>query len=462
MFCLRVWVLEFCDYIEKLKNRQGLKESMESNGGQSRLIIVIVVALLISIACTQMVLASDMTLLMNEEEIVSGTDKTLTLDVLSEKRKLFRQERTYGVSIDLSTKETVTIGNAMIYANDTIADPLVDFFVSLSGERLKPGKHIMQDIILSTDTDVASLPEITITLELTLCSDSSSGCDSKLYTIRLIPPAKPNSKKDRQERGLERRYSYQDIKASLEKNPRVLELEELVGFDFYHLLNDSEKRRLQQILSEKNESAYQAYLQEHFSLKPIKRTKKTVSLNDTESVLEGFSNETNRDVREAVESFKPLDKAMLSKEVLLYRLKNEETKKSDFVSKIILEYTTDKDMKGFSIVEKIPKELADDATLLRFNIEPDILERDPIVKWSFNEIPAGTTVDLTYAIPKRVGGVESDTFLYEDSQVFSDLKLFVFIGITVGLIVVISVWYKRKYIEQRPQKITIQTGKQMR
>lgn len=415
------------------------------------------------VMCTQSSLAAELNLFMNDQEVIPSQKQVLALDILSEKGKLFGTERTYGVSIDMSSSETLTIEDTVVYANDTSADPLVDFFVSRSGEQLIPGRHITQDIIISTSKKNPSFSEIMLTLDMTLCYEEENACRSVVYTVQLTPPEGHKSDENPEERVRERRYSYDDIRKTIEeKDARVLELEELVGFDFFHLLTDEEKEELNHLLSQKNDTAYEKYLEDHFSLSPIKRTQKTLPLNDTDSVLEAFTNETNQDVKSAVEAFRPVEGGSLSKEMLLYRLKNEQSGKSDFVSKIVLEYTADEDTKGFSIIEKIPKEMIDDATLLRFNIEPEILERDPIVKWSFNEVPAGKTVDLTYAIPKRVGGMESDTLLYDDSEMYSDLKVFLFVGVTATLIIVVSVWYKRRYIVQRPQKIDIQTGKHLK
>lgn len=435
---------------------------MKANGGFGYIIMIALLAVFV-VMCAQNSLAAELNLFMNDRELVSSQKQVLALDILSEKRKLFGTERTYGVSIDMSSSETLTIEDTVVYANDTSADPLVDFFVSLSGEQLVPGRHITQDISISTSKQNPSFSAIMLTLDMTLCYEEDNACRSVGYTVQLTPYGDLSSAENAEAGVRERRYSYDDIRDTIEeKDARVLELEELVGFDFFHLLTDEEKQELNHLLSQKNATAYENYLKDHFSLSPIKRTKKSVPLNDTDSVLEAFTNEMNQDVKRAVDTFRPVEGGTLSKETLLYRLKNEQSGKSDFVSKIVLEYTAQEDTTGFSVIEKIPKEMVDDATLLRFNIEPEILERDPIVKWSFNQVPAGKTVDLTYAIPKRVEGMESDTLLYDDSEIYSDMKVFLFVGVTAALIIVVSVWYKRRYIEQRPQKIDIQTGKHLK
>ena len=94
----------------------------------------------------------------------------------------------------------------------------------------------------------------------------------------------------------------------------------------------------------------------------------------------------------------------------VYKVKSKSTGKTTYISKITLTFTAEKDMKNVEIVEVIPKSVASDVSEIIFNGEvPEILQSDPVVKWSFDSVKSGETKDLSYTIKKKLDEIPSVT-----------------------------------------------------
>ena len=97
------------------------------------------------------------------------------------------------------------------------------------------------------------------------------------------------------------------------------------------------------------------------------------------------------------------DKIEITKTVENYEIINTETGTTADRSKITIVITaTDKNLKDIEIIEIISKLIAETTEEISFTTEPTILQTDPIVQWSFDEIKKGTTKDLSYIINKKV------------------------------------------------------------
>ena len=68
-------------------------------------------------------------------------------------------------------------------------------------------------------------------------------------------------------------------------------------------------------------------------------------------------------------------------------------------SKVIVSIPAEQErLKEGEVVVYIPKEVASSADKLDFSEQPEILENDPVIKWSFENVPQGQVKDLAYTV----------------------------------------------------------------
>lgn len=89
------------------------------------------------------------------------------------------------------------------------------------------------------------------------------------------------------------------------------------------------------------------------------------------------------------------------------KTKSGQTKK---VSQIELKYVADKDMEVAKIIEVIPKDVALSASDLEFSVNPSrILQDDPIIEWTFNNVKKGESLAVNYVVNKELSSIDSQT-----------------------------------------------------
>jgi len=94
-----------------------------------------------------------------------------------------------------------------------------------------------------------------------------------------------------------------------------------------------------------------------------------------------------------------------------YEITNKE--KTDAIvdkTKIDLVITVNTPMGNVTIVESIPKSVANDISSILFpGVQPTILQADPIVSWTFPSIKPGETKNLSYIVAGKVDSLDSVT-----------------------------------------------------
>ncbi|MCD6398723.1 MAG: hypothetical protein J7L08_02275, partial [Candidatus Aenigmarchaeota archaeon] len=86
-----------------------------------------------------------------------------------------------------------------------------------------------------------------------------------------------------------------------------------------------------------------------------------------------------------------------------YEVKSKTTGKTTYVSKVVISFTATEDMENVEIVEVIPKSVAADISEIIFHgAQPEILQSDPIIKWSFDYVKEGETKDLSYTVKNKI------------------------------------------------------------
>ncbi len=93
----------------------------------------------------------------------------------------------------------------------------------------------------------------------------------------------------------------------------------------------------------------------------------------------------------------------------VYEVKNPATGQSVYRSVIRIQ-TVATEAGSVDIVEVIPKSVAQDVSQLLFpDGMPEILQADPIVKWSFNNVYQGQVLETSYVVQSKLTSVTSDT-----------------------------------------------------
>ena len=64
-------------------------------------------------------------------------------------------------------------------------------------------------------------------------------------------------------------------------------------------------------------------------------------------------------------------------------------------------------LSNINLLLVIPKTVAKDINALDFSEEPEIIEKDPVIKWAFKNIPQGQTKDYAYTVSQDVQNFET-------------------------------------------------------
>ncbi|MBI2971260.1 MAG: hypothetical protein HYY37_02460 [Candidatus Aenigmarchaeota archaeon] len=101
---------------------------------------------------------------------------------------------------------------------------------------------------------------------------------------------------------------------------------------------------------------------------------------------------------------------LVSKSVEVFLVTAKDTGKSTTVTKVTLSFSSPVDATNIKVVEVIPKSVAASANDLVFlGLKPVILQADPIVQWSFDEVKKGESKDMSYTVKKNLTKIESTT-----------------------------------------------------
>ena len=135
----------------------------------------------------------------------------------------------------------------------------------------------------------------------------------------------------------------------------------------------------------------------------------------------------------------------IEKEILLFKVKNIELDKEMYFSKVILSFEIEEIGENFTIIEIIPKDIAISTEELAFNIDPEIIEEDPIVKWNFDSIPKNTQISLSYTVQKNIEKVSTKTITAmnmipqeindKENNIYNNpLIIYIILGIIMGVL----------------------------
>ena len=97
----------------------------------------------------------------------------------------------------------------------------------------------------------------------------------------------------------------------------------------------------------------------------------------------------------------------ISKSMEVMSVKATATQRTVVASRITLSISAAKDLKNVDIIEAIPKTTASNVNEIKFSLQPTVLQADPVVRWSFDEIKAGEKKNISYTISKNLTKLES-------------------------------------------------------
>ncbi|MBW3003524.1 hypothetical protein KY337_03100 [Candidatus Woesearchaeota archaeon] len=71
-------------------------------------------------------------------------------------------------------------------------------------------------------------------------------------------------------------------------------------------------------------------------------------------------------------------------------------------SKVTYSVTADEELFDVEVLVVVPKDIAGDVKELVFSEMPEVIEKDPVIKWAFKNIPQGQTKDYAFTVSKDV------------------------------------------------------------
>ncbi len=138
-----------------------------------------------------------------------------------------------------------------------------------------------------------------------------------------------------------------------------------------------------------------------------------------EKIIELIVESVKADIKpEVIEKIKPIVqklsqpdvvKPVIEKSLKVYGIKNIETEKTILVSKVVISIIGSEEIKDISIIEIIPKAVAQSADELTFSEPPIIIQSDPIVQWNVSELSVGQKKDISYIVKKKIESLDSIT-----------------------------------------------------
>lgn len=137
--------------------------------------------------------------------------------------------------------------------------------------------------------------------------------------------------------------------------------------------------------------------------------------------LEIFEN-VDEDKKEYLENLlkeKNSGKINISSNLKVYNLIDKDQNK--YISNIITTLEVKEDLDILTFIEEISKEIAQDISEINFDlINPtEILNRDPIVLFTFNDLKKGETIEISYFVDKKIDSLENNKY-FEASLNFQE------------------------------------------
>ncbi|NQV09185.1 hypothetical protein HQ529_05015 [Candidatus Woesearchaeota archaeon] len=155
---------------------------------------------------------------------------------------------------------------------------------------------------------------------------------------------------------------------------------------------------------------------------------------------------TSVEAKEAVEKASKGKGVNVEKSLETFKITNKELApdKEVFKSKINLKIKPDKEARDVNIVETIPKSMAAHVSEVTFlGLQPQVLQADPIVQWSFDVVLKGEEKDMSYIVNKRLDTL--DTVTVGAAQEVKSNLTFLFYGLILIILVgVFFYFYKKK------------------
>ncbi|MCA9478643.1 MAG: hypothetical protein KC535_05845 [Nanoarchaeota archaeon] len=145
-----------------------------------------------------------------------------------------------------------------------------------------------------------------------------------------------------------------------------------------------------------------------YQIKKVASSNTTQEL-DKEDIEQLEKNTDNTDLQKELKKIKRRTPPTITKDLNVFEIT---TKNGTYnVSKIVVGIGSGKkSLNRLSIIEVIPKEIAENANLLTFSELPDVIEIDPIVKWNFDHVPAEDQKEYSYTVQGEVEEVNSTTY----------------------------------------------------
>jgi hypothetical protein len=116
-----------------------------------------------------------------------------------------------------------------------------------------------------------------------------------------------------------------------------------------------------------------------------------------------------QNLRNSIESAE-LSPITVTTTLTVYKIQNKDTGEEIYRSKIDITFTAQSNMENVQIIEVVPKTVASSTDNFVFpELQPIILQKDPILQWVIDKINKGETKKFTYIVKKQLSKIESTT-----------------------------------------------------
>jgi len=265
-----------------------------------------------------------------------------------------------GSGIFYPTTENETRENATVSENKSEFDEILDLIVSNKTEEAREAMLKIEERLAKELEDIYNSKTIIENLSITFDDLSAIGLSFNEYQKAL-----------------------EDLKTAVElmniaKNTEDLETK-LRLINTIELLKEQIKDKIPEI-------------------KKVKETSGTVKTTQKE-ISDALSIATDEKVKSLINDLSGKTSVSVEKQIEVYKMKNKQTGKEIYKSKITIKIKN----KNTEIIEIIPKDIVEDAANITFiGPQPEILERDPIVRWVSKSIEKNK---IKYIVPAKINKI---------------------------------------------------------
>jgi hypothetical protein len=146
---------------------------------------------------------------------------------------------------------------------------------------------------------------------------------------------------------------------------------------------------------------------------PSKSSEATTVLNQVETIVTtAAAKEAVSKARDAIASGGSGKVVSVKKTIEVIKAENLDTGETLTVSiiKLSISASSSETLENVEIIEVIPKAAASNVDLVTFlGVQPEVLQADPVVRWSFDEIRSNQNKDLSYTINKDISNIGTTT-----------------------------------------------------